>query len=85
MLSEWCEGGGAYTCIVDHCFLFLLYTLNLGFIRNSHGKTDDYQTVLATSMHIGMDVYTQNQTATNTRTHLPMNLGVGREYVGYLI
>lgn len=70
---------------MDHCFLFLLHTLNLGFIRNSHGKTDDYQTVLAASMYIGMDVYTQNQTDTNTRTHLPMNLGAGREYVGYLI
>lgn len=83
MLSEWCERGGAYTCIVDHCFLFLL--LNLGFIRNSYGKTDDYQTVLAASMHIGMDVYIQKQTDTNTCTNLPVNLGARKESVDYLI
>lgn len=40
----------------------LLGILNLDSMRNSHGKSDECQTELAASMHMGMDRGGHNQT-----------------------
>lgn len=46
-------------------------------------ETDDYQTELATSMPICMDVYTHKIRQTHV-IHLPKNLGAVRESVDHL-
>lgn len=46
------EGITCAQWVVVSCLF--LHTLRVGSVRNSHGKTDEYQTELAASMHMGM-------------------------------
>lgn len=61
----------------------ILCSLDLDSIRNSHGKSDESQTNLADSRHMGPDRCEHNQT--ETHMHLPKTLRTGREFVGHLM
>ena len=56
--------------------------LNLGSVRNSPGKMDEHQAELAASILWAWMSVTHKS---DRRTHLPKNLGAGKELVDHLI